>query len=66
VPRGRDPRHRFDSRFTQPFEEDAHRRPVGGGAVEEILEPEPLAHLPSSLDLSNLARSQGGLVDLVR
>jgi len=66
VSRGRNPRHRFDSRFAQPFEEDAHRRPVGGGAVEEILEPESRAHLPSPLDLSDLARSQGRPVDLVR
>ncbi|HPK66421.1 MAG TPA: hypothetical protein PKX99_07540, partial [Thermoanaerobaculia bacterium] len=66
MPRGRDPRRHLDSRLAQPREEDAHRRPVEGGPVEEILEPEPRAHLPGPFDLPELPRSQGGPVDLVR
>jgi len=63
---GCDARHRFDAGRAESLEKGAHRRPVGGGAIEKVLEPKTHAHLAGALEVADLPGSQGGLLDLVR
>ncbi len=66
MPRRRHPRRRFDTRLTQPIEEGGHRRPIRGGAIEQILQAKTSAYLARALELADLAGAHRSLLDLVR
>lgn len=65
MPRRRHPRNGFDTRLTQPLQEGGHRRPIRGGAIEQILEAKASAHLARAFELPDLAGAHRSLLDLV-